>query len=99
MFKQDEVADLDRVMFLARGCYAGSRLTNQFNTDRIGGHMATQIYGFNTIHGGGIFALENWKEKDPKIVDLIKGKRSSKRRSINGLRAASSTPARSISRN
>ncbi|MBR6387322.1 MAG: hypothetical protein IKS14_03630, partial [Thermoguttaceae bacterium] len=75
MFKQDEVADLDRVMFLARGCYAGSRLTNQFNTDRIGGHMATQIYGFNTIHGGGIFALENWKEKDPKIVDLIKGKK------------------------
>ena len=75
MFKQDEVAELDRVMFLARGCYAGSRLTNQFNTDRIGGHMATQIYGFNTIRGGGIFALENWKEKDPKIVDLIKGKK------------------------
>ena len=75
MFAQDEVADLDRIMFLARGCYAGSRLTNKFNTDRIGGHMATQIYGFNTIHGGGIFALANWKEKDPQIVDLIGGKK------------------------
>ncbi len=75
MFAQDEVADLDRIMFLARGCYAGSRLTNMFNTDRIGGHMSTQLYGFNTIHGGGIFALQNWKEKDPKIVDLIGGKK------------------------
>ena len=75
MFALEEVSDLDRIMFLARGCYAGSRLTNKFNTDRIGGHMSTQIYGFNTIRGGGIFALENWKEKDPKVVDLIAGKK------------------------
>lgn len=75
MFAQDEVADLDRIMFLARGCYAGSRLTNMFNTDRIGGHMSTQIYGFNTIRGGGIFALDSWKDKDPKVVDLISGKK------------------------
>ena len=75
MFAQEETADLDRIMFLARGCYAGSRLTNQFNTDRIGGHMATQIYGFNTIHGGGIFAIEDWKGKSPKITDLIGGKK------------------------
>lgn len=75
MFAQEETADLDRIMFLARGCYAGSRLTNMFNTDRIGGHMSTQVYGFNTIHGGGIFALENWKAKDPKIVDLVGGKK------------------------
>lgn len=75
MFAQDEVADLERIMFLARGCYAGSRLTNMQNTDRIGGHMSTQIYGFNTIRGGGVFALADWKEKDPKIVDLIAGKK------------------------
>ncbi len=75
MFAQDEVADLDRIMFLARGCYAGSRLTNMFNTDRIGGHMSTQVYGFNTIHGGGIFAIDDWKAKDPKIVDLVGGKK------------------------
>lgn len=75
MFSQEEASDLDRVMFLARGCYAGSRLTNKFNTDRIGGHMATQIYGFNTIHGGGIFAIDDWKGKTPKITDLIAGKK------------------------
>ncbi len=75
MFAQEETVDLERIMFLARGCYAGSRLTNKFNTDRIGGHMSTQIYGFNTIHGGGIFAVEDWKAKDPKIVDLIGGKK------------------------
>ena len=71
MFEQSELDDLDRIMFLARACYAGSRLTNKFNTDRIGGHMSTQVYGFNTIHGGGIFALEDWKSKNPRIKDLI----------------------------
>lgn len=75
LFAQDELADLDRVMFLARGCYAGSRLTNARNTDGIGGHFATQIYGFNTIRGGGIFAISDWKAKEPKIQDLIKGKK------------------------
>ena len=74
MFQQSELDDLDRIMFLARACYAGSRLTNKFNTDRIGGHMSTQVYGFNTIHGGGIFALEDWKSRDPQIKDLIAGK-------------------------
>ncbi|MBQ9127011.1 MAG: hypothetical protein IJY15_04530 [Thermoguttaceae bacterium] len=75
MFAQDDVADLDRIMFLARGCYAGSRLTNARNTDRIGGHMSTQIYGFNTIQGGGIFALSDWKSKAPQVKDLIAGKK------------------------
>ncbi len=75
MFAQTEAVDLDRIMFLARGCYAGSRLTNMSNTDRMGGHMSTQVYGFNTIHGGGIFALEGWKEKSPRTVDLISGKK------------------------
>ncbi|MCF0233648.1 MAG: hypothetical protein HUK22_01565, partial [Thermoguttaceae bacterium] len=75
MFAEEELADLDKIMFLARGCYAGSRLTNPRNTDRIGGHMSTQIYGFNTIRGGGIFSIEDWKAKSPKINDLIKGKK------------------------
>ena len=75
MFAQDEVAELGQIMFLARGCYAGSRLTNMRNTDRIGGHFATQVYGFNTIHGGGIFAIDDFKARDPKIIDLIKGKK------------------------
>ncbi len=75
MFKQAELDNLEKIMFLARGCYAGSRLTNMFNTDRIGGHMSTQVYGFNTIHGGGIFALADWKEKNPKILDLIANKK------------------------
>lgn len=75
MFAEEETAELDKIMFLARGCYAGSRLTNKFNTDRIGGHMSTQIYGFNTIRGGGVFAIEDWKSKSPRVSDLIGGKK------------------------
>ncbi|MCL2744133.1 MAG: hypothetical protein FWE67_09800 [Planctomycetaceae bacterium] len=74
MFADPAVNSLDKIMFLARANYAGSRLTNQFNTDRMGGHFATQNYGFNTIHGGGIFTIENWRAKTPIIKDLIKGR-------------------------
>ena len=62
---------LDRILFLARGCYAGCRLTNPHHNDRIGGHMATQVYGFNSIHGGGLFVLENWREKSPGVRNLL----------------------------
>ncbi len=75
MFSQEETEDLDKIMFLARACYSGSRLTNMFNTDRIGGHMSTQIYGFNTIRGGGIFSIADWKSKNPQIEDLIGDKK------------------------
>ncbi|MDO4587505.1 MAG: LamG-like jellyroll fold domain-containing protein [Planctomycetia bacterium] len=75
MFSNSELSDLDRIMFLARACYAGCRLTNMSNTDRMGGHFATQIYGFNTIAGGGLFAISDWKAQNPKIDDLIQGKK------------------------
>ncbi|MBR5626083.1 MAG: hypothetical protein IKW74_00505, partial [Thermoguttaceae bacterium] len=75
MFANAALSDLDRIMFLARGCYAGCRLTNMSNSDRIGGHFATQVYGFNTIHGGGLFAVSDWKSLQPQITDLIQGKK------------------------
>lgn len=73
MLANPELDSLTRILFLARGCYAGSRLTNETNTDRIGGHFATQIYGFNSIHGGGLFVLSDWRQKDPKVADLLNG--------------------------
>ncbi|MDO5566513.1 MAG: hypothetical protein Q4G59_07635, partial [Planctomycetia bacterium] len=75
MFANPELDGLDKILFLGRACYAGSRLTNPRNTDRIGGHFATQVYGFNTIAGGGLFAISNWREKSPVISDLIKGRK------------------------
>lgn len=62
------------ILFCARASYAGSRLTNRFNSDRTGGHFATQVYGFNTIHGGGLFVIRNWKSKTPEIENLLEGK-------------------------
>lgn len=72
LFLHAECESLDKILFLARACYAGSRLTNESNSDRIGGHFATQIYGFNTIRGGGLFVLSDWREKNPKVQNLLK---------------------------
>lgn len=67
----NEALNIERIIFLARASYSGSRLTNMSNGDHIGGHFATQNFGFNTIHGGGIFTIEDWKKTQPKITNLI----------------------------
>ncbi|MDR1140421.1 MAG: hypothetical protein LBL62_01925 [Planctomycetaceae bacterium] len=74
MFADPELESIDRILFLARANYAGSRLTNNRNTDRMGGHFATQNYGFNTIHGGGLFTISDWREPIPKIKNLTEGR-------------------------
>ena len=74
MFADPVLKNTDRILFLARANYAGSRLTNLSNTDRMGGHFATQNYGFNTIHGGGIFTITDWQSKQPAIKNLIEGR-------------------------
>lgn len=64
----------DRLVFLGRATYAGCRLTNMQNSDRTGGHFNTQCFGFNTIRGGGVFALENWRAKSPSVKNLLEGR-------------------------
>ncbi|MDO5554742.1 MAG: hypothetical protein Q4G68_13370 [Planctomycetia bacterium] len=75
LFSMPILEDVDRILFLARGCYAGCRLTNDRNTDRMGGHFATQVFGFNTIEGGGIFTLSQWRDRDPQVTDMIRGRK------------------------
>ncbi len=74
MFANPELDAYDKLAFLARATYAGSRLTNMRNTDRTGGHFATQCFGFNTIRGGGIFALEGWRGRTPAVKSLLEGR-------------------------
>ena len=74
MFADPLLMEIDCILFLGRACYAGSRLTNAWNTDRMGGHFATQNYGFNTIHGGGIFTITGWRDKTPTVKNLIEGR-------------------------
>ncbi len=74
MFFDPTLAGIDRILFLGRACYAGSRLTNERNSDRMGGHFATQNYGFNTISGGGIFTVSGWRDKNPTVKNLIEGR-------------------------
>ncbi len=79
MFVNPDLDTYDKLVFLARACYAGCRLTNMQNTDRTGGHFATQCFGFNTIHGGGIFSLSDWREETPTVKNLLE-----KRIVVNG---------------
>jgi hypothetical protein len=63
--------DFDRILFLARGTYAGSRLSKWANGDLEGGHFSTQYFAPCTMPGGGLFAVENWKQ-DPIVRDILK---------------------------
>lgn len=74
MFADPELESIDRILFLARACYAGCRLTNATNSDGTGGHCATQNFGFNTIRGGGIFTISDWRETEPLVDNLIEGR-------------------------
>ena len=74
MFSDPDLNAYDKLAFLARASYAGCRLTNMKNTDRTGGHFATQCFGFNTIHGGGLFSLEGWRAKTPAVKNLLEGR-------------------------
>lgn len=71
MLANPDLASYDKLVFLARATYAGNRLTNMKNTDRTGGHFATQCFGFNTIRGGGLFALEGWRSASPSVRNLL----------------------------
>lgn len=74
MLANPELDAYGKLVFLARACYAGSRLTNTMNTDRTGGHFATQCFGFNTIRGGGILSLEGWRAKTPVVKNILEGR-------------------------
>ena len=80
MFSNPKLTEIDRIAFLARASYSGSRLTNERNSDLMGGHFATQVYGFNTIHGGGLFTISGWRGPNPTIQNLTAGRKVTNRR-------------------
>ena len=80
LFSHPKLQSIDRIAFLARACYAGCRLTNERNTDRMGGHFATQVYGFNTMRGGGLFTVANWRTGKPEIESLTAGRKVTNKR-------------------
>ena len=67
------LVNFDEVLFVARGVPNGSRLGGLRGTnDRQGQHFATQYFGFNSLPGGGLYALSNWKTA-PKVRGIVKG--------------------------
>ncbi len=65
--------DFDEILFVARGVYNGSRKQGwQGTEDKQGQHFHTQYYAFNSIPGGGLFKVSNFKTS-PRIVNLTEG--------------------------
>ncbi len=64
--------DFERILFVARGVYAGSRKTGPMVTaDNQGQHFATQYYGFNSIPGGGLYTVRDFRT-DPVVEDVLR---------------------------
>jgi concanavalin A-like lectin/glucanase superfamily protein/hydrazine synthase alpha subunit-like protein len=63
--------DFDQILFVARGNYQGSRKTGPRGTgDLFGQHFATQYFAFNSIPGGGLFAVRDFTNQ-PQVVNLL----------------------------
>ncbi len=70
---KNPLLDFDRILFVARGVYQGSRKGGLHGTaDSWGQHFATQYYGFNAIPGGGLFTVRDFKT-NPQVVNLTAG--------------------------
>jgi hypothetical protein len=73
MLADPALSTYNSMVFVGRATYAGSRLTSKTNTDRTGGHFATQCFGFNTIAGGGLFMLDSFTAAQPRVRNLLDG--------------------------
>ncbi len=63
--------DFDEILFVARGNYLGSRLTGTTGTaDVYGQHFTTQYFAFNSVPGGGLYAVSGFRG-EPKVRDLL----------------------------
>jgi len=62
----------DSILFVARGVYKGSRVTGPTSTaDVFGQHFNTQYFGFNSIPGGGLYVLRDFKG-EPKVENVLR---------------------------
>lgn len=63
--------DFDKILFVARGNHLGSRVTGPTVTaDVYGQHFATQYFAFNSIPGGGLFIVNDYKTQ-PKVTNVL----------------------------
>ncbi|MBN1347094.1 MAG: hypothetical protein JXQ73_30665 [Phycisphaerae bacterium] len=66
---KNPLLDFDSILFVVRGVIHGP---NEENTDWFGQHQTTQYFAFNSVPGGGIYAIKDWKAPRPEIVDVLK---------------------------
>lgn len=64
------VLDFDAILCVVRGTFEGSVRSNPQTADAQGGHFVTQYFGFNTLPGGGLYIIRNYKDR-PEVVDVL----------------------------
>lgn len=63
--------DFDSILFVARGNYLGSRITGpRVTADVFGQHFATQYFAFNSIPGGGLFVVRDYRTR-PTVRNVL----------------------------
>lgn len=66
---KNPLLDFDSILFVVRGVIHGP---NELNRDWFGQHQTTQYFAFNSVPGGGIYVIRDWKGPHPDIVDVLK---------------------------
>lgn len=67
----DPLLDFERLVCISRGTWAGTRWTCRGNGDDLGGHFATQHFGFITKPGGGLWLVSDWKRL-PRLEEPLR---------------------------
>jgi hypothetical protein len=61
--------DFDALLFAAHGTFAGSVRSNPGTGDYQGGHFVTQYFGFDSLPGGGLFVVRDFKTA-PRVENV-----------------------------
>ena len=65
--------DFDDILFVSRGVKNDRQRGVEHKVEYDGDHFCDQYYGHNGRKGGGLFILKNWKSRNAKVVDVVRG--------------------------
>ncbi len=71
VFENPQLIDVGDFLCVSRGVFEGSVRSVPVTSDGIGGHFATQYFGFNTIPGGGLYRVRKWRDETPVFENIL----------------------------
>jgi hypothetical protein len=71
VFENPQLVDVGDFLCVSRGVFEGSVRSIPVTNDAIGGHFATQYFGYNTIPGGGLYRVHAWRDEAPVFENIL----------------------------